>query len=80
MAVLTRFGGRYVSIGLTDCIHTIVAALTAAGNTSVIESDSGPGLVRDMAVVTSCSGLHMAGRFAGGGDAVMTTFAGSGDD
>ncbi len=59
MAVFARLSGRNMGIGFTDRIHIVVAAFASAGNAAVVESDTGPGLIRDMAVVTCSRGLDM---------------------
>lgn len=80
VAVFTGLAGRDMGIGFPNRIHIVVAILTTAGDIAVIESDAGPGLVRDMAVVARRIGLHMSGRFTRGGDTVMTACTGTGND
>ncbi len=59
MAILTRLCGWNVGIGFSDRIHIVMTTLTATGYIGVIESHTAPVLVRDVAVVTRCSSLHM---------------------
>lgn len=80
VAGFTGFAGHNVIIRLADRIHIVVAGFAASRDIAMIESDTCPSDIRNMAVIAGCAGLNMVSRFSRGGDAVMTAFTGAGHD
>lgn len=80
MAVFTRFISRNMGVRLTDRIDIVMTGLTIRCNTGMIKSDTCPGDIGDVAVITGRIGLNMIGRFTRGGNTVMATFTRSGCD
>ena len=80
VAVFTRPGGRNMGRRFTDGIHVVMAAITTRDDTGVVESHVCPGGIGDMAVVAFGSCRHMAGRHAGGGNTIVATGTGTGND